>query len=76
MFRGNIFFQLFDLIKVLGLIIVILLLIAIILAICSTIYDGIVTSIYKRKVIKVIKKDISNINWDGKLEELEEDNEK
>ena len=55
---NHIFFQLFDLIKLLGLVIVILLLIAVIIAIISTIIDSIATSIAKRSIIRRLRKGI------------------
>lgn len=73
----NILFQLWDFIKILGLLIIIVFLIGVLFAIFSAIYDNIVTSIVKRKLIKRLKKDIVNMELDKiSIEDLREDNEK
>ena len=73
----NILFQLWDFIKILGLLIIIVFLIGVLFAIFSAIYDNIVTSIVKRKLIKRLKKDIVNMELDKiSIEDLKEDNEK
>ena len=73
----NILFQLWDFIKILGLLIIIVFLIGVLFAIFSAIYDNIVTSIVKRKLIKRLKKDIVNMELDKiSIEDLREDDKK